>query len=361
MSIKVALAGVGNCASSLVQGIGFYREHPDAYGLLHKEIGGYRAEDIEIVAAFDIDRRKVGKKLKEALTCKPNCTTIFYKNMPDFPVVVQMGPVLDGVSEHVKEHDDDYSFSIAEEKPCNVVEVLKESGADMLINYVPVGSEQAARYYAEACLEANVGFINAMPTFIVSDPQWAKKFKEKNIPAVGDDIKSQLGATIVHRVLTDLFEKRGIKLIKTYQLNFGGNTDFLNMLNKERLDSKKKSKTNSVQSQLETPLPADKIHIGPSDYVPWLKDNKICYIYMEGLGFGEVPITFELKLSVEDSPNSAGSIIDAIRCLKLAKDRGIGGALTSISSFTMKSPPEQYNDNTALLCVEEFIAGKKGQ
>lgn len=361
MSIKVALAGVGNCASSLVQGIGLYREQPEACGVLHKEIGGYKVEDIEIVAAFDIDRRKVGKKLKEAIFSKPNCTTIFHASVPDFPVVVQMGPVLDGVSPHVREHDNDYSFDVAEEKQCKIAEALQKSGADMLVNYVPVGSEKAARHYAEACLEANVGFINAMPTFIVSDPEWAQKFQDHNLPAIGDDIKSQLGATIVHRVLADLFEKRGVKLTQTYQLNFGGNTDFLNMLNKDRLDSKKKSKTNSVQSQLRTPLPPDKIHIGPSDYVPWLKDNKICYIYMEGLGFGEVPIKLELKLSVEDSPNSAGVIIDAIRCLKVARDRGIGGVLTSISSFTMKSPPHQYTDNKALFCVEEFIAGQRKQ
>ena len=229
----------------------------------------------------------------------------------------------------------------------------------MLVNYVPVGSEKTARFYAEACLEANIGFINAMPTFIVSDPQWAKRFEEKKIPAIGDDVKSQVGATIVHRVLTDLFEKRGVKLNKTYQLNFGGNTDFLNMLNRDRLASKKKSKTNSVQSQLNVPLPADQIHIGPSDYVPFLNDNKICYIYMQGLGFGEVPITLELKLSVEDSPNSAGVMMDAIRCLKVAKDRGEGGALTSISSYTMKTPPQQYTDSIACQYVEEFISGKR--
>ncbi|MGI6097416.1 MAG: inositol-3-phosphate synthase [Dethiobacteria bacterium] len=361
MSIKVALAGVGNCASSLVQGIEFYRKQSDARGLLHREIAGYGPGDIEIVAAFDVDRRKVGKKLREALLSKPNCTTIFCKELSDLPVVVQMGPVLDGVSEHVKEHDDDSSFTVADKEPCDVVEVLRSSGADMLINFTPVGSEKAARYYAEACLKAKVGFINAMPAFIVSDPEWAKKFEKEKIPAIGDDVKSQLGATIVHRVLTDLFEKRGIALTKTYQLNFGGNTDFLNMLNRNRLDSKKKSKTNSVQSQLQVPLSSDKIHIGPSDYVPWLKDNKICYIYMEGLGFGEVPLTLELKLSVEDSPNSAGVIIDAIRCLKLAKDRGIGGALNSIASFTMKSPPQQFTDSVASTRVEDFIAGTRKQ
>lgn len=359
MSIKIALAGVGNCASSLVQGIEFYRLRPEAYGLIHKEIAGYKPDDIEIVAAFDIDRRKVGKKLKEAILSKPNCTTLFCEDLPDFPVVMQMGPVLDGVSTHVKEHDDDYSFSVADEKPCDVVEVLRSSGADMLINFVPVGSEKAARYYAEACLQAKVGFINAMPAFIVSDPLWVKRFEEENIPAIGDDIKSQVGATIIHRVLVDLFEKRGVKLTKTYQLNFGGNTDFLNMLNRDRLDSKKKSKTNAVQAQLEIPLSPDKIHIGPSDYVPWLKDNKICYIFIEGLGFGEVPLTLELKLSVEDSPNSAGVLIDAIRCLKVAKDRGIGGALTSIASFAMKAPPQQYTDSIASILIEEFIAGKR--
>ncbi len=361
MSIKIAIAGVGNCASALVQGIAFYRENPNAAGLMHKEIGGYKPQDIEVVAAFDVDRRKVGKSLKEALLSDPNCATIFHKDLPDFPVTVQMGPVLDGISEHTKKYAEERSFSVSDQPPCDVVKVLKESGADMLINYVPVGSEEVAHYYAEACLEANVGFINAMPSFIVSDPKWAKKFEEKNIPAIGDDIKSQLGATIVHRVLTDLFEKRGIKLNKTYQLNFGGNTDFLNMLNRDRLDSKKKSKTNSVQSQLNIPLADDQIHIGPSDYVPFLRDNKLCYIFMEGLGFGEVPITIELKLSVEDSPNSAGVIMDAIRCLKVAKDRGEGGALTSISSFTMKSPPQQFTDSTACQYVEEFINGKRGK
>ncbi|QSQ07840.1 Inositol-3-phosphate synthase [Koleobacter methoxysyntrophicus] len=357
--IKVAIAGVGNCASALVQGIEFYRKRPEAAGLMHREIGGYRPEDIEVVAAFDIDRRKVGKKLKEAILSKPNCTTLFVKDLPDYPVVVQMGPVLDGVSDHVRDYDDDVSFSVADVEPCDVVDVLRTSGADILINYLPVGSEKGARFYAEACLKAKVGFINAMPTFIVSDPEWSKRFEAENIPAIGDDIKSQLGATIVHRVLTDLFEKRGVKLTKTYQLNFGGNTDFLNMLNSSRLTSKKKSKTNAVQSQLNVPLPPDKIHIGPSDYVPWLKDNKICYIFMEGLGFGEVPLTIEVKLSVEDSPNSAGVIIDAIRCLKVAQDRGIGGPLTSVASFTMKSPPQQYTDSAACKYVEEFIAGKR--
>ncbi len=359
MTIKVALAGVGNCASALVQGIEFYRAKPEAYGLLHREIAGYKPEDIQIVAAFDIDNRKVGKKLNEAVLSKPNCTTLFFEELPESPVVVQMGAVMDGVSEHLLEHDEESSFAVADEQPCNIAEVLKESGADMLINFLPVGSEKAARYYAEACLQSRTGFINAMPAFIVSDSGWAQRFEEENIPAVGDDVKSQMGATIIHRVLADLFERRGVKITRTYQLNFGGNTDFLNMLNKDRVLTKKKSKTNTVQSQLQEPLPPDKIHIGPSDYVPCLQDNKICHIYMEGTGFGQVPITMEMKLSVEDSPNSAGVIIDAVRCLKLAQDRGIGGALTSISSFTMKSPPEQYTDSISVQYLEEFIAGSR--
>lgn len=360
MSIKIALAGVGNCASALVQGIEFYRRHPEAHGLLHEEIEGYKPSDIEVTAAFDVDSRKVGKRLKEAILSKPNCTELFCPDFPDYPVNVQMGPVLDGVSNHLRDYDDEFSFSVAEEEPCDVVEALRQSGADMLLNFVPVGSEKAAQFYAEASLKAGVGFINAMPAFIVSDPQWAKRFKEENIPAIGDDVKSQMGATIIHSFLTELFEKRGVKITKTYQLNFGGNTDFLNMLNRDRLNSKKKSKTEAVQSQLSTPLPADKIHIGPSDYVPWLKDNKVCHIYIEGLGFGEVPLTLELKLSVEDSPNSAGVLIDAIRNLKAALDRGKGGALPSISSFTMKSPPQQQEaSKVAAINLEEFITGKK--
>jgi len=358
--INIAIVGVGNCASALLQGIEMYKNSPEnIIGLMNYDLGGYKPGDINVVAAFDVDKRKVGKPLKEAIFAKPNCTAVFYDNLPDYPVTVQMGPVLDGVSEHMSDYDEDKTFVVADQEPCDVVKVLKESGAEILINYLPVGSEKAARFYAEACLEANVGFINAMPVFIASDKNWAEKFREKNLPIIGDDVKSQVGATIVHRTLTKLFENRGVVLDRTYQLNFGGNTDFLNMLNRKRLTSKKKSKTQAVQAELETPLTADNIHIGPSDYVPWLNDNKICHIRMEGRGFGNVPLTLDVKLSVEDSPNSGGVTIDAIRCMKLALDRKIGGILTSISAYTMKSPPEQYTDTEAKKMVAEFIAGRR--
>ncbi|NLO89204.1 MAG: inositol-3-phosphate synthase [Clostridia bacterium] len=359
--IRVAIAGVGNCASALIQGIEYYKntDPEKAVGLMHYDVGGYTPEDIKIVAAFDVDKRKVGKSLKEAILAKPNCTKVFWDKLPDYPVTVQMGHVWDGISQHMGDYPDDVTFLPSDEEPCDVVKVLKESGADMLINYVPVGSEEAARKYAEACLEAGIGFINAMPVFIASDQEWAEKFKSRGIPIIGDDIKSQVGATIVHRVLAKLFDNRGVKLDRTYQLNFGGNTDFLNMLNHSRLSSKKKSKTQSVQSQFALPLEPENIHIGPSDYVPWLKDNKICYIRMEGRGFGGVPLELELKLSVEDSPNCAGVIIEAIRCMKLALERKIGGVLEAISAYTMKSPPVQYTDDQAKAMVEEFIAGKR--
>ncbi|HHV72565.1 MAG TPA: inositol-3-phosphate synthase [Clostridia bacterium] len=358
--INIAIAGVGNCASALLQGIEMYKNSPEnTIGLIDYNLGGYTPADINVVAAFDVDKRKVGKPLKEAVFANPNCTKIFYDNLPDYPVRVEMGPVLDGVSEHMADYNPDKTFIIADQDPCDVAKVLKESGAEILINYLPVGSEKAARFYAEACLEANVGFINAMPVFIASDETWAKKFQDKNIPIIGDDVKSQLGATIVHRTLTKLFENRGVVLDRTYQLNFGGNTDFLNMLNRSRLKSKKKSKTQAVQAELEHALADENIHIGPSDYVPWLNDNKICFIRMEGRGFGNVPLTLEVKLSVEDSPNSGGVIIDAIRCMKLALDRKIGGRLYSISAFTMKSPPIQYTDTEAKKMVEEFIQGRR--
>lgn len=360
--IRVAIAGVGNCASALLQGIALYSKDEelkkDPIGLMHYDLGGYRPEDIKIVAAFDIDARKVGKPLKQALFAKPNCTKVFCSDVPDYPVTVQMGPVLDGYSEHMKDYPEEQTFVLAEEEPVDVVKVLEESGAEILINYLPVGSEEAARFYAEACLKAGVGFINAMPVFIASDPVWARRFEEKGLPIIGDDVKSQVGATITHRVLTKLFEDRGVKITRTYQLNFGGNTDFLNMLNRSRLKSKKKSKTQAVQSELKVPMMENDIHIGPSDYVPWLKDNKICMIRMEGLGFGKVPIELELRLSVEDSPNSAGVIIDAIRCMKLALDRGLKGPLYEISAYTMKSPPVQFTDAEAKKMVEDFITGK---
>ena len=359
--IKIAIAGVGNCASSLLQGIEKYKNSPDnTIGLLDYEVGGYKPGDIEVVAAFDVDKRKVGKKLKEAVFARPNCTTVFYDNLPDYPIKVQMGPVLDGVSEHMADYDTDKSFVVAKQEPCDVAKVLKENGAEMLINYLPVGSAEAVEFYANACLEAGVGFINAMPVFIASDEKWAKKFRDKNIPIIGDDVKSQLGATVIHRTLTKLFESRGVMLDRTYQLNFGGNTDFLNMLNRGRLSSKKISKTQSVQSELKTALAEDNIHIGPSDYIPWLRDNKICHIRMEGRGFGGVPLTLDVKLSVEDAPNSGGGMIDAIRCMKLALDRNIGGNLNAISAFSMKSPPVQYTDTEAIKMVGKFVSGGCG-
>ncbi|NLW06701.1 MAG: inositol-3-phosphate synthase [Clostridia bacterium] len=358
--INVAIAGVGNCASALLQGIEMYKQSPEnVIGLMHYDLGGYKPGDIKVVAAFDVDKRKVGKSLKEAIFARPNCTTVFYSQLPDYPVQVHMGPVLDGISEHMANYDPDKTFIVANQEPCDVAKVLKESGAEILINYLPVGSEKAAKYYAEACLEAGVGFINAMPVFIASDETWAQKFRDKNIPIIGDDVKSQVGATIVHRTLTKLFENRGVILDRTYQLNFGGNTDFLNMLNRSRLATKKKSKTQSVQAELKVALADDNIHIGPSDYIPWLNDNKICHIRMEGRGFGNVPLTLDVKLSVEDAPNSGGVMIDAIRCMKLALDRGIGGILNSISAYTMKSPPLQYTDTEAKKMVEEFIEGRR--
>ena len=359
--IRVAIAGVGNCASSLVQGIYYYADPErlrEGTGLMHPEIGGYRPADIEIVAAFDVDRRKVGKPLREALFAKPNCTPVFCPDLPDIPVTVQMGPVLDGVSEHMADYPEDRTFVLADEPPVDVARVLRETRADILVNYLPVGSEQATRYYAEAALEAGVAFVNAIPVFIASSPRWAERFRRKGLPVVGDDIKSQVGATIVHRVLTRLFEDRGVRLRRTYQLNFGGNTDFLNMLNHSRLKSKKQSKTQAVQSQLGEPLPGEDLHIGPSDYVPWLNDNKICMIRMEGVGFGDQPIELELRLSVQDSPNSAGVMIDAIRCTKLALDRGLAGPIEPVSAYFMKSPPVQYTDDEARRLVEAFIRGE---
>lgn len=359
--VRVAVAGVGNCASSLVQGI-YYYSKPDrekqVAGLMTPEIGGRRPGDIEIVAAFDIDARKVGRPLKEALFAEPNCTPIFCPDIPDIPVTVQMGPIFDGVSEHMLSYPANRSFRIADARPVDVVKVLQDTKADVLINYLPVGSEEATFHYAEAALKAGVAFINAIPVFIASSPQWADRFRRRNLPLIGDDIKSQVGATIVHRVLTRLFEDRGVRLERTYQLNFGGNTDFLNMLNHSRLDSKKKSKTNSVQSQLDEPLPAENIHIGPSDYIPWLNDNKVCQIRMEGVGFGDQPIVLDLRLSVQDSPNSAGVMIDAVRYARLALDRKIGGPLLGVSAYLMKSPPVQMTDDEARRRVQAFLKGE---
>ncbi len=364
-SIRIGIVGVGNCASALIQGIEFYRDlsrrNPrfEPLGLMHLDIGGYKPWDIEVGAAFDIDKRKVGKSLREAIFAKPNCTKVFFSNFNDSGVKVSMGEILDGVSEHMKDYPEDRTFVIANEKPCNVEKVLKESGVEILLNYLPVGSDLATQFYAEACLNTGVSFINCIPSFIVSDPQWARRFEEKGIPAIGDDVKSQLGATIIHRVLVKLFEDRGVKLDRTYQINTGGNTDFLNMLNRDRLKNKRISKTEAIQSQLGIPLEPENIHIGPSDYVPWQNDNKVCFLRMEGRGFGEVPLNLEMRLSVEDSPNSGGITIDAIRCCKLARNRGIGGPLISISAYAMKHPLIQIPDNQAKEMVEEFIEGKR--
>lgn len=360
--IKIAIAGVGNCAASLIQGIEYYRQNGPAskeenFGLMNYDLGGYFPEDIEVVAAFDIDKRKVGHRFDEALSAKPNCVMVLWNHLPKSKVIVQMGPILDGFSAHMKEYPADRTFIPAGKKPANIEKVLKESGAEILLNYLPVGSQKATEAYAEACLNTGVSFINCMPVFIVSEPKWAKRFEEKRIPVIGDDIKAQIGATIVHRTLAKLFMDRGVKIDRTYQLNTGGNTDFLNMLNRDRLKSKKISKTMAVQSQLDVPLEEENIHIGPSDYVPWQNDQKVCYLRIEGRGFAGFPVTVELRLSVEDSPNSAGCGIDAIRCCRLARDRKIGGPLISISSYTMKHPPKQIADYEARELVKKFIQG----
>ena len=358
--IKIAIVGVGNCASSLIQGIHFYRDQSreDAIGLMHWAIGGFRPGDIDIVAAFDVDRRKVGRDVSEAIFAKPNCTAVFCADLPAAGVAVRMGKILDGFSRHMQDYRVGLTFDLADEpEPTEeeVVKILLESGAEILLNYLPVGSEEATRFYADCALEANMAFINNIPVFIASDPVWAKRFKDKNLPIIGDDIKAQLGATITHRTLTDLFKKRGVKLERTYQLNTGGNTDFLNMLSRERLASKKESKTEAVQSVAGARLDDENIHIGPSDYVPWQKDNKLCFIRMEGKLFGDVPMNLELRLSVEDSPNSAGVAIDAIRCAKLALLRREGGILDAPSAYFCKHPPRQYTDEEAYCLVEQFI------
>jgi len=358
--IKIAIAGVGNCASSLVQGIHYYKDKKpkDAIGLMHWEIGGYTPGDIKVVAAFDIDRRKVGVDVNAAVFAEPNCTKVFCPDLPQAGVTVRMGRMLDGFSDHMREYEDKYTFLLANETEPDqeeVVKILKDTDAQIFLNYLPVGSEEATRFYAECALEAGVAFVNNIPVFIASNPQWAARFKAKNIPLIGDDIKSQVGATIVHRTLTDLFKKRGVKLERTYQLNTGGNTDFLNMLNRRRLASKKKSKTEAVQSVAGRRLDNENIHIGPSDYVSWQKDNKVCFIRMEGKLFGGVPMDLELRLSVEDSPNSAGVAIDSIRCAKLALDRGEGGVLAAPSAYLCKHPPQQFTDDEAFHMMENFI------
>ena len=357
--IRVAIVGVGNCASSLIQGIEYYKDNSDIIGLMNYDLEGYKPGDIEVVAAFDVDKRKVGKDVNEAIFAKPNNTTIFEKDIKNNGTFVKMGKILDGISDHMKLFPEDRAFIPSDEESCDIVKELRDSNTDILLNYLPVGSEDATRFYVECCLEAGVAFINNIPVFIASDEKWAQRFKDKGLPIIGDDIKAQLGATITHRTLARLFRDRGVKLDRTYQLNTGGNTDFSNMLNKNRLRSKKISKTESVQSQLETPLDAENIHIGPSDYVPWQNDNKVCFLRMEGRMFGNIPLNMELRLSVEDSPNSAGVAIDAIRCCKLALDREISGPLIAISAFTMKHPPVQYPDTVAKEMVRIFICGRE--
>lgn len=362
-AIRIAIVGVGNCASSLVQGLEYYRhasedERTRPIGLMHYDIGGYTPADIEVACAFDIDARKVDRPLNEAVFAKPNNTRLIWPDLPRSDVIVHMGPVLDGVSPHMEDYPEDRRFVVAQRPAVDVVKVLRDSRADILLNYLPVGSQQAAELYASACLETGVSLVNCMPVFLVSNSEWAEAFRRRGIPIVGDDIKSQLGATILHRALAQLFVDRGVKLTRTYQLNTGGNTDFLNMLNRSRLSAKKRSKTDAVQSVLPDPLPDDHIHIGPSDYVPWQQDQKIGFLRLEGRIFGNIPIELEARLVVEDSPNSAGMVIDAIRCCQLARDRGISGPLTSISAYAMKHPPEQLPDTTARERVERFIRGE---
>ncbi|TDI72783.1 MAG: inositol-3-phosphate synthase [Betaproteobacteria bacterium] len=359
--IRLAITGVGNCASSLVQGLEYYKgRNEGAAGLMHARIGDWGPSDIEIVAAFDIDRRKVGKRVEEAIFAKPNCATIFQTALPVSDVVVRMGPILDGVAPHMADYPDDEAFRPSDEESVDIVQTLNNAKTEILVCYLPVGSEAAVRYYANACLEAGVAMVNCVPVFIASDVAWARKFRKAGLPIVGDDIKSQVGATIVHRTLARLFGDRGVELDRTYQLNTGGNTDFLNMKALDRLKSKKVSKTESVQSQLDERLDSKNIHIGPSDYVPWQNDNKVAFIRMEGRGFGNVPLELELRMSVQDSPNSAGVVINAIRCAKLGLERGIGGPLEAASAYYMKSPPEQMRDSLAYELTDAFIQGNDG-
>jgi len=352
--IRVAIAGLGNCASALVQGVHYYRnEKPDTRvpGLMHVVFGDYHVGDLEFVAAFDVNKQKIGKKISDAIWVSPNCTPKF-SEVPDIDVIVQPGPIGDGVAPHMMESF--HCYDPKEMQPVNVAQVLRDSQADVLVNFCPVGSESATRAYAQACLDANVAFANGIPAFIASDPEWSKKFAEKNIPVAGDDIKSQLGATILHRMLVSLAHERGIKMDETFQLNIGGNTDFENMKKEYRLTTKRVSKTQAVTSMIPYEVPT---RIGPSDYVPFLDDEKVCYLWLKGKNFGEQPITVQLKLSVQDSPNSAGVMIDVVRSLKIAKDRGIGGPLIGVSSYFFKHPPEQVLDAEAVQLVEKFIKG----
>ncbi len=354
-SVRVAIVGVGNCAASLVQGVHFYRDANPAErvpGLMHVRFGDYHVRDIEFVAAFDVDAKKVSRDLSEAIGASEN-NTIKICDVPPLGVTVQRGHTLDGLGKYYRQ-----TIEESDEEPVDVVTALREVQADVLVCYLPVGSEDAARYYAQCAIDANVAFVNALPVFIASTPEWAAKFTEAGVPIIGDDIKSQVGATITHRVLASLFEDRGIILDRTMQLNVGGNMDFMNMLERDRLESKKISKTQAVTSQLSHDLGKGNVHIGPSDYVAWLDDRKWAYVRLEGRAFGDVPLNLEYKLEVWDSPNSAGVIIDAVRSAKIAKDRGIGGPVLSASSYFMKSPPEQYRDDVARDRVEQFIRGE---
>jgi len=356
--ITLAIVGVGNCASSLLQGLEYYKKvdgnSPPVPGLMHNVLGTYKLSDVKVVAAFDVDKRKVGTDVAHAAFSPPNCT-IKFSDIPKTGIEVQKGPVLDGIGETTK----DTFLADPRQKPVNVRKALEDSGAEVLVNYLPVGSEEAVRFYSQEALDAGVGVVNCMPVFIASDSAWAEKFKAAGVPICGDDIKSQVGATITNRVLAKMFADRGVKIERMYQLNFGGNSDFKNMLERSRLKSKKVSKTAAVQANLPVPLDPENIHIGPSDYVPFMHDKKVCYIRIEGRKFGDVPISLECRLDVEDSPNSAGIVVDAIRCVKLARDRGVGGALTSASAYFMKHPLQQFPDDTCREMVEEFIAGTR--
>jgi len=352
--VRVAIVGVGNCAASLVQGVEYYKDADPAGrvpGLMHVQFGPYHVGDVQFVAAFDVDAKKVGQDLAHAITASEN-NTIQFCDVPPTGVMVQRGHTLDGLGKYYRE-----MVTESDDEPVDVVQALKDAQVDVLVCYLPVGSEQAAKFYAQCAIDAKVAFVNALPVFIAGTKEWADKFTEAGVPIVGDDIKSQIGATITHRVLAKLFEDRGVTVDRTYQLNVGGNMDFMNMLERERLESKKISKTQSVTSQLRDPIAARNVHIGPSDYVAWLDDRKWAFVRLEGRNFGDVPLSLEYKLEVWDSPNSAGIIIDAIRAAKIAKDRGIGGPLLSASSYFMKSPPEQYDDSTCKDKVEQFIAG----
>ena len=364
--IRVAIIGMGNCASSLIQGIHYYADKPfdECSGVLHEKIGPYTVSDINVVAAFDIDARKVGQDVTAAIFSPPNCTTVFAPDLPASGTTVSMGRILDGVADHMVDYQPARTFipaDLPEPSEDDVVRKLKESHTQVLINYLPVGSQEATEFYANCALKAGVGFVNCIPVFIASNPEWRAKFEERNLPIIGDDIKAQMGATIVHRVLTNLFNKRGAKLDRTYQINTGGNTDFLNMLNRTRLASKKISTTEAVQSVAGTRLDEENIHIGPSDYVPWQNDNKVCFLRAEGRLFGDVPMNLELRLSVEDSPNSAGVAIDMIRCCQVALDCGVGGLLEGPSAFFCKHPPFQHEDEIASEMTETFISDMKLQ